>query len=569
MASINDYDPDLAGDTVTATGKKKQNSFDQTNLPPQYQQPALTPTPAPAASAAPGPVGRAAMQLPATPVTAPAQSLESLRPTGIGDGRSAIYAGVGANGEASFSNTGSSLNSLSSNFTAPNQSPDQRLSALPGLTQMGSAAQQPAQRFPTSLSDLSPGGASMAAAQAPQRSASLAEAMPGYTPSSAAQSPAAQQQANLADAWRGGPSSGSGFAALGSSSNMGDGVGTFSQANQGDAQLAMGRWQKAADLRDGYKAQDRLAQAQGEKWQADHTNVVHDSSRPITRRELKTDAEYDQMRAGAAQNVNLAQAGISAQRQGVAADQQQRQSNRLEDAWTAAMGPNATDVQRQAYRNLTDPDGSKALAQRLTQANINEKDASAAKLRAEANPAGGPKLTEGQSKDYNYYERGNAANGELAGNGTALTNAAVGGRGQARGVIDGLIRSIPGVGNSGAANSLVSNERQKAEQSGREFINALLRKDSGAALTDPEIAEYGRTYLPQPGDSQEVLQQKATARTRALQAIRGGLGNAASITSPVNQGATTGRGGPAVGAVMQGHVFLGGDPANPASWRKQ
>lgn len=119
------------------------------------------------------------------------------------------------------------------------------------------------------------------------------------------------------------------------------------------------------------------------------------------------------------------------------------------------------------------------------------------------------------------------------------------------------------------ANSLVSSDRQKAEQSGSEFLNALLRKDSGAALTREEQDIYGKTYLPQSGDSQEVIQQKANARTRALQGIRGGLGNVASITSPVNQGASAGRGGPAVGAVMQGHVFLGGDPANPASWRKQ
>lgn len=568
MASNNDYDPELAGDTVTATAKKKQTSFDQTNLPAQYQQPA--PTAAPAGTSTPaGPVGRAALQLPETSVTAIApapapaapQGLESLRPTGIGDGRSAIYAGVGPNGEASFSNQPSSLNSLSTNFTAPNQPPDQRLSALPGLSQPASAGQQTAKPFPTSLSDLSPATPQTPTQTQPyQRNAALTDALPGYTPANAAQSPAGQSQSSLTDAWKGGASTGPNFASRGSSRNMGDGVGTFSQANPGDAQLAMGRFQKAADLRDGYKAQDQLKEAVAAQTRDLNFTVVRDSTKPITRREQAFDLGRELTTQNLNNAVTSAQGLVNAQRQGVAADQQQRQANRLEDAFVAATGPNATDATRQAYRSLSDPDNSKALGQRLIQAQIDEKNAAAEKLRSEANPSGGPKLTEGQSKDYNYYERGNAANGELAGNGNALT-----------GRVDSLIRGIPVIGESGIGNTLVSSERQTAEQSGREFINAILRKDSGAALTKEEQDIYGKTYLPQPGDSKEVLQQKANARTRAIQGIRGGLGNVASITSPVNQaGATPARrGAPAVGTVMQGHIFLGGDPASPANWRKQ
>lgn len=572
MASINDYDPELAGDMVTAMAKKKQTSFDQTNLPAQYQQPALTPTPAPAAGAAAGPVGRAAMQLPATPVTAPAQSLESLRPTGIGDGRSAIYAGVGANGEASFSNLGSTLNTVSKNFTAPNQPADQRLSSMPGLAAAGSPEQQSSQRFPTSLSDLSPSGPSTGnAAQPPQRAASLTDAMPGYTSSSAAQPPAAQPQANLADAWRSGSSSGPGFAALGSSSNMGDGVGTFSQSNQGDAQLALTRFQRANDLRAGYKAEDKVDLANTRAAQGATIGIVRDSSKPLTRADVAEAQLGQQQQVGLERNAVGAQRSLEDLRTGQAQAGATRQNQRLEDAWTASTGPGATEAQRQAYRSMIDPFNKQGLAQQLTQADIAHTQASTAKLTSEANPTGAPKLTEGQSKDYNYYERGNAANGELASNGMALTNAATGDRGVFRGATDSMIRGLPGgVGNSSLANFLVSDERQKAEQSGREYVNAILRKDSGAALTKPEIEEYGKTYLPQPGDSQAVLEQKANARTRALQGIRGGLGNVANITSPVNQGgAPAGRNSPAVGTVMQGHVFQGGDPANPASWRKQ
>jgi hypothetical protein len=554
MASINDYDSDLAGDTVTATAKKKQNTFDQSNLPAQYQAPAPTAVPAAATPPAPaplGPVGRVAQQLPTAPGAAPSQGLESLRPTSIGDGRSAIFAGVGANGEASFSNAPSSMNSLTKNFTAPGQANSQR---------------------PQSLSDLSPGGpAGAAGIQSQPRASSLTDAMPGYTSPSAAQSQAAQPQANLADAWRGAPSSGQGFAALGSSANMGDGVGTFSQANQGDAALAATRYQRANDLRAGYRAEDKVDLANTRAAQGATIGIVRDSSKPLTRADVAEAQLGQQQQAGLERNAVGAQRSLENLRTGQANAGAVRQGQRLEDAWTGATAPGATDAQRQAYRTMVDPFNKQGLAQQLTQADIAHTQASTAKLNSEANPTGAPKLTEGQSKDYNYYERGNAANGELAGNGLALTSAATPGRSGARGVTDSLIRGLPGgVGNSSAANFLVSDERQKAEQSGREYVNAILRKDSGAALTNPEIDQYGKTYLPQPGDSQAVLEQKANARTRALQGIRGGLGNVANITSPVNQGgAPAGRSSPAVGTVMQGHVFQGGDPANPASWRKQ
>lgn len=360
MATTTDYDPELAGDVLTATAKKKQTSFDQTNLPAQYQQPVATPAPT---STTAGPVGRAAMQLPATPVTAPAptaaptQSLESLRPTGIGDGRSAIYAGVGANGEASFSNLGSTLNTLSKNFTAPNQASDQRLSSMPGLNPTGGGVQQPAQRYPTSIADLSPAGPSTVnAAQPTQRTASLTDALPGYT-QTPTQSSVAQPQANLAEAWRGGSSSGPGFAALGSSANMGDGVGTFSQASQGDAALAMGRFQRASDLRQGYKDQDRLDAALAANTRANNTTIVRDSSRPITRADIYRDQQDQAAAQGRLDNITSAQNAINGRQQNRGVEQTLQRNARLEDLMATASSPTATQDDVNRYLAAADPRG--------------------------------------------------------------------------------------------------------------------------------------------------------------------------------------------------------------------
>lgn len=61
---------------------------------------------------------------------------------------------------------------------------------------------------------------------------------------------------------------------------------------------------------------------------------------------------------------------------------------------------------------------------------------------------------------------------------------------------------------------------QVANNAGLEFLAAILRKDTGAAITAQEIEIYGQTYLPQPGDSPEALAQKKEARSRALRALQ-------------------------------------------------
>lgn len=144
-------------------------------------------------------------------------------------------------------------------------------------------------------------------------------------------------------------------------------------------------------------------------------------------------------------------------------------------------------------------------------------------------PLGGPaKLTEGQGKDVVYYTRGNQANKLL--DTMDMNLSTLGGQqGKLRGLADTAIRNLPlGLGEGGLGNSVVSSERQQAEQAGLEFLSAILRKDTGAAITPAEIGIYGKTYLPQPGDSPDLLEQKRNSRQTALAAIESGLGSAAA-----------------------------------------
>jgi hypothetical protein len=84
---------------------------------------------------------------------------------------------------------------------------------------------------------------------------------------------------------------------------------------------------------------------------------------------------------------------------------------------------------------------------------------------------------------------------------------------------------IPFVG-KGIANVVQSPETQMYSQAARDWIRAKLRKESGAAIGVEEEANEFRTYFPMPGDSKKVIQQKADARARAIQAMATSAGPA-------------------------------------------
>ena len=69
-------------------------------------------------------------------------------------------------------------------------------------------------------------------------------------------------------------------------------------------------------------------------------------------------------------------------------------------------------------------------------------------------------------------------------------------------------------------------DQQQYTQAARQFTEARLRKDSGAAIPDSEFANDRKMYFPQPGDTVETLEQKRIARNTALGSIRQASGNA-------------------------------------------
>lgn len=114
-------------------------------------------------------------------------------------------------------------------------------------------------------------------------------------------------------------------------------------------------------------------------------------------------------------------------------------------------------------------------------------------------------LTEGQSKAALFGARMQAANqilDGLAANGTTTA-------------IPGMRAPVVG----GMITSMSSSNQQSLDQAQRDFINATLRRESGAAIADSEFENANKQYFPQPNDSDKVIAQKKAARERAARGI--------------------------------------------------
>jgi len=76
---------------------------------------------------------------------------------------------------------------------------------------------------------------------------------------------------------------------------------------------------------------------------------------------------------------------------------------------------------------------------------------------------------------------------------------------------------------SQAINSSLTPEEGSALQAKRQFINSVLRKESGAAIGPDEFKAANLQYFPQPGDSPEVIKQKEQARKTAINGFLTGI----------------------------------------------
>jgi hypothetical protein len=99
------------------------------------------------------------------------------------------------------------------------------------------------------------------------------------------------------------------------------------------------------------------------------------------------------------------------------------------------------------------------------------------------------------------------------------------------------VQQTPLIGGAlGAATNFgLTDADQQAEQAQRDFVNAILRQESGAAIGAQEFDNARKQYFPQPGDSQAVITQKARNRQLAIQGLNTNAGKA-RMTAPAAGG---------------------------------
>jgi len=133
-----------------------------------------------------------------------------------------------------------------------------------------------------------------------------------------------------------------------------------------------------------------------------------------------------------------------------------------------------------------------------------------AALAASKNKGAGDmgKLKDFQAKNFGFYNRGVDAEKALmdtAGMGTDLWEK--------------LKSNVPLFGNA-----LVDPKYQRYDQARRNFVNAVLRRESGAVISDAEFENANIQYFPQFGDTEETLSQKQRNRQITMEGIRMGAG---------------------------------------------
>lgn len=115
-----------------------------------------------------------------------------------------------------------------------------------------------------------------------------------------------------------------------------------------------------------------------------------------------------------------------------------------------------------------------------------------------------------------------------------------------------------------ANNAFMSPEGRQLYQSANSFLTAIVRPDSGAALTPDEWQIYGKIFIPMPGDDNATVAQKRLDRqiaTTALQGLSsGGAGQVAQLLQ--NKGVPVPEG---LKVYLNQGAAAGAQPTSPAA----
>lgn len=232
--------------------------------------------------------------------------------------------------------------------------------------------------------------------------------------------------------------------------------------------------------------------------------AVRDQTRSYAERQGENQLAFQQSQAKQAQGNWQADYGLRKGQYDLAA------------AAPIAEAPNTTYVDKRTGKSFTTPpapadhvvtnaDGSQTVVRIMPDGT----STAIAQGNQGTNPySAGGKFTDTQGNVANFADRMAAADAVIAR--PEITNINKG----LAGAIGGTIENVAP---AGAFNMVAGKDRQMSMQAKQDFINASLRRESGAAINQGEFDNGNRQYFPQPNDSLEVLAQKAANRQKQIQ----------------------------------------------------
>lgn len=165
-----------------------------------------------------------------------------------------------------------------------------------------------------------------------------------------------------------------------------------------------------------------------------------------------------------------------------------------------------------------------------------------------AQELGGAKLTEPQGNATAFGVRMKESNQLL----NKLEDKGVTNTGITRATVGGIVGMTPFIGEKmqqGVQSGMnvlpgalggPSAEQQQVDAARKNFVTAVLRKESGAAISASEFYTESQKYFPQPGDSDAVIAQKRHARDTALKAMEIQAGPGKRFIEETNLPSSTG-----------------------------
>ena len=79
---------------------------------------------------------------------------------------------------------------------------------------------------------------------------------------------------------------------------------------------------------------------------------------------------------------------------------------------------------------------------------------------------------------------------------------------------------IKALGDGTVSNLALSSNEQEYMVNAKDALFAILRPETGAAITDQEMRQYSRLYLPQPGETQNALKAKRRKLENQYKSLR-------------------------------------------------